>query len=229
MRTKCRKKFKIARRTGIWSEYHANLSDYKKAINKAKSESWKKALNELNNISHTAKMHKILSKSHTNKLGTLMKDDGTYSKSDDETLEELANAHFPGELAEKPSNFMYNVNISSEESESIFTDEVIKWAIDSFSHFKSAGMDDIFPALLQKVKDVVVPILKIVFTKSHAWGYVPVSWRNIKVIFIPKAGKRPSHKAKSFRPISLSSFCLKAMERILDRHIRETVLRQSSA
>ena len=172
-------------------------------------------------------MHKILSKSHTNKIGTLIKDDGTYSKSEDEILEVLSKVHFPGRSAAKPSNSVTNVNVSTAESESIFTDEIIKWAMDSFSPFKSAGMDDIFPALLQRVKDIVIPILRNVFIKSHAWGYFPVSWRKVKVIFIPKAGKRPSYEAKSFRPISLSSFCLKTMERVLDRHIKETVLKDN--
>ena len=34
MRKKVRKRFKKAKRTGIWSEYHAILSEYKKAINR---------------------------------------------------------------------------------------------------------------------------------------------------------------------------------------------------
>ena len=182
-------------------------------------------LSDLNSVSHTTKMHKLLSKSHNNMLGTLLKDDGTYSKDVDEVLIELAKAHFPGRSTDKPSNQTIDVNVSSTESEGIFTDEVIKWALVSFGPFKSAGVDEIFPALLQKTKDVMVPILKAIFIKSHAWGYIPICWRKVKVIYIPKAGKKPSYEAKSYRPISLSSFCLKTMERILDRHIRDNVLK----
>ena len=140
----------------------------------AKAESWKKTCNVLNKFSHTAKLHKLLIKSHSNKLGTLIKDDGTYSKTDIETLEELAKSHFPGRSADKPINQKATNNTSTEESEEIFNDEVIKWALDSFSPFKSAGMDEIFPALLQKVKDAIIPVLKIIFIKSYAWGYIPV-------------------------------------------------------
>ena len=227
MRKKVRKRFKTAKRSNDWEQYHVLISDYKRAINKAKSESWKKTCNEMEHISHTAKIHKLLSKSHTNKLGTLLKEDGTYSKTDVEILEELAKSHFPGRSTEKPTNLQGTNNTPTEESEAIFSDEVIKWAIDSFGPFKSAGMDNIFPALLQKVKDLVIPKLKIIFIKSHAWGYIPVSWRNVKVLFIPKVGKKPSYEAKSYRPISLTSFCLKAMERILDRHIRDTILKEN--
>ena len=50
-------------------------------------------------------------------------------------------------------------------------------------------------------------------------------WRKVKIVFIPKAGKRSSFDAKSYRPISLSSFCLKTQERILDLFIKENVLK----
>ncbi|XP_017464821.1 PREDICTED: uncharacterized protein LOC108358154 [Rhagoletis zephyria] len=48
-----------------------------------------------------------------------------------------------------------------------------------------------------------------------------------KGIFIPKAGKRDYYLAKSFRPISLTSFMLKAMEKIIDHEIRFNTLKQT--
>lgn len=45
----------------------------------------------------------------------------------------------------------------------------------------------------------------------------------MKVIFIPKSGKNGHESVKDFRPISLSSFVLKTLERILDEHIRSLV------
>ena len=49
-------------------------------------------------------------------------------------------------------------------------------------------------------------------------------WRHVNVVFIPKPGKDTYVEAKSFRPISLTSFLLKALERLLDRYIRDTTL-----
>ena len=43
------------------------------------------------------------------------------------------------------------------------------------------------------------------------------------MVFTPKPGK-PLFQAKSLRPISLMSFILKALEKLLDRHIRNGVL-----
>ncbi|XP_063994255.1 uncharacterized protein LOC135171557 [Diachasmimorpha longicaudata] len=50
-------------------------------------------------------------------------------------------------------------------------------------------------------------------------------WREVRVVFIPKPGKCSYDNAKAYRPISLSSFLLKTLERLVDRHIKEGVLR----
>jgi hypothetical protein len=58
-----------------------------------------------------------------------------------------------------------------------------------------------------------------------AYGFIPMAWRQVKVTFIPKHGKSDYTEAKVYRPISLSSFLLKTMEKIVDRHIRDRALR----
>ena len=47
----------------------------------------------------------------------------------------------------------------------------------------------------------------------------------MKVVFIPKPGKDDYSTAKAFRPITLSNFMLKALERIMQWEIEERVLR----
>jgi retron-type reverse transcriptase len=44
------------------------------------------------------------------------------------------------------------------------------------------------------------------------------------VTFIPKPGKANYTEAKAYRPISLSSFMLKTIEKLVDRHIRDEIL-----
>ena len=55
---------------------------------------------------------------------------------------------------------------------------------------------------------------------SISLGHIPKRWRDVNVVFIPKAGKINLDKAKDFRPISLSSFFLKTAERLVDLEIR---------
>lgn len=50
-------------------------------------------------------------------------------------------------------------------------------------------------------------------------------WREAKVVFIPKAGRGCHEGAKDFRPISLTSFLLKTLERLVDRFLKEGPLR----
>ncbi|WP_333764964.1 reverse transcriptase domain-containing protein [Streptomyces sp. IBSBF 2390] len=66
----------------------------------------------------------------------------------------------------------------------------------------------------------MAPILCEIFKACLRLGHVPSSWNKVKVVFIPKAGKANHLNAKDFRPIRLSSFLLKTLERILDEHIR---------
>jgi hypothetical protein len=44
---------------------------------------------------------------------------------------------------------------------------------------------------------------------------MPRLWQKAKVVFIPKAGKKDYTSVKSFRPICLTSFFLKALERLI--------------
>ena len=71
--------------------------------------------------------------------------------------------------------------------------------------------------------DVTIPWLTAMFRSCLKFGYVPKSWRRAKIVFIPKIGKRGHEVAKDFRPISLTSFSLKTMERIVDLEVRENL------
>lgn len=55
-------------------------------------------------------------------------------------------------------------------------------------------------------------------------GYIPSLWQEVKVVFIPKPGRPSYEEAKNHRPISLTSFLLKTLERIIDRDIRSNAL-----
>jgi hypothetical protein len=56
-----------------------------------------------------------------------------------------------------------------------------------------------------------------------ALGYIPMSWRHVRVVFVPMPGKSPS-QTRSLHPISLMSFILKTLKKLLDRDIRCGVL-----
>jgi len=98
------------------------------------------------------------------------------------------------------------------------------WAIGTFQPYKSPGPDGIQPILLQRaLNQLAVPIRKILIS-SLALGHIPTAWSLAKVVFIPKAGKKDITDPKSFRPISLTSFLLRTLEKLVDVSIRSTLL-----
>jgi hypothetical protein len=85
----------------------------------------------------------------------------------------------------------------------------------TFSAYKSPGEDGIYPALQEGLKTITGPVM--IFRACIALGCVPLSWRVVRVIFIPKPGRPRYVQAKSFRPIGLTAFVLKTLKRLLGR------------
>ena len=101
-------------------------------------------------------------------------------------------------------------------SKQIFIRPKTDWAISIFNPNKASGEDGIFPGLIQQAKDILLTPLCYIFTTYLILGYIPQSWTKVKVIFIPKSGKKDKTQPKAYRPISLTSTLLKIMEKILD-------------
>ena len=68
-----------------------------------------------------------------------------------------------------------------------------KEAIMSFEPYKTPGMDNITPVLLQQSLQEITGLLTGVLRGCIALGYIPREWLKTKVIFIPKPGKKSLH------------------------------------
>jgi len=87
--------------------------------------------------------------------------------------------------------------------------------------YKSPGQDGIYPVLLQKgLQLLLYPLCKI-YRASISLGYIPKIWREARVAFLPKPGKDDYTNAKAHRPICLTSFLLKGLEKLVDRYLRD--------
>jgi hypothetical protein len=106
----------------------------------------------------------------------------------------------------------------------VVTYRTVVWAIDSFAPYKSPGMDGIFPALLQEGWEVLVPYPVRIFHTCLTTGYIPTTWHQVKVVFTPRPGRDSYGGTKDYRPISLISFLLKTMERLIDKFLRDEIL-----
>ena len=99
--------------------------------------------------------------------------------------------------------------------------EKVKDAINSFGWNKSAGPDDIKPVVLQNLDNKSLDRLTLLYKVSMALGYTPKAWCKSKIIFIPKLGKESYDNPKSMRPISLTSFMFKGLERLNHWEVNE--------
>ena len=235
LRKSCRRFFNAAKRTNSdtsWAEYKVSLRLYKSAIRKAKINTWRSFCNEIESVSDISRLRKLLTKTPS-QISFLENEDGTWTESSKESLKLLLDTHFPGSSELEGQNATIRPENPSTDREGekladkIVTKSRINKAISSFEPFKSPGLDGIFPAQLQQVKDEILEWLCVIFKASIRLNYIPQLWREVKVVFIPKAGKASHTKPKDFRPISLSSFLLKTLERLIDYHLRETIPKES--
>ncbi|KAI5753143.1 hypothetical protein M8J77_023972 [Diaphorina citri] len=167
-------------------------------------------------------------------LGTIKKPNGEWTQTGKETLETLIETHFPGSESFDYANPSDTARPGTplrkpqkddwELAKNVVTHKKLEWAISTFQPFKAAGNDGIFPALLQRAKEIVIPILCRLFKASIATGYIPINWRGGRVVFIPKPGKKDYAEAKSYRPITLLSSVLKTLEKLVDKYVRKATL-----
>ena len=94
-------------------------------------------------------------------------------------------------------------------------------AIKEFQSFKAPGPDGLYPVLFQKGWNQLKRYYHVIFQACLSHIYVPLAWKEATGIFLPKPGKESYFEAKSFRMITLTSFPLKWLERLISHYINE--------
>ena len=93
--------------------------------------------------------------------------------------------------------------------------------INEFQPFTAPGSDGLYPVLLQKGWNQLKGYYHVIFQAWLRHSYVPLAWKKCTCIFLFKAGKESYFEAKSFLMITLTSFQLKWLERLILHHINE--------
>jgi hypothetical protein len=91
-----RRLFNAAKKSGNWTDYKRTLTEYNKALRQAKRESWMRHCEEIKKAPECARLHRILSKGGLSAVSSIQLEDGEYTTTEKETLEELIRVHFPG-------------------------------------------------------------------------------------------------------------------------------------
>jgi hypothetical protein len=149
---------------------------------------------------------------------------GVLTETIDEMAEVLLDTHFPGSHTQE--NPLPNHNKTIAPHHDWITINTFKQATAIFKNDKAAGPDIIKPIVLKNLPDNVILRLCTLFSASIDTGYTSKLWRHAKVILIPKPGKDDYTDPNSFRPISLTSFTLKTLERLVLWRLEETTFKE---
>ena len=185
---------------------------YKKAVRSAKTESWWRYCQEIESIPEAARIQKILRKDPMPADGSLRTSTGEFTESWREEIEVMLGKHVPGWTGLDDSSR------HCHHGQGLVGDRWIE-------PYKAAGTDGIFPALLQQGLEVILPPVTKLLRACVTLGYIPQQWRITRVVFIPKPGRIVYDQAGEYRPISLTSFLLETLERLIDKHVRDGLLR----
>ena len=220
------KQHKIAKRCRTLTEtikLKIMKQKFKKMCKKEKRTSWRKYLCTLKDNDRMASLAKTLQNKEKSKLYTLTKSDGTMTEPGKETLDLLFATHFP---ASTPLRGVSHESIdppnrgsSSEYIQQKYchwlNETLLSKAMKKFSKKKSPGPDGVKPIVFDHLPFNFLQQLVFIYKCCIHFQYTPALWKDTKVIFIPKPGKDDYTLPKSFRPISLSNYFLKALERMV--------------
>ncbi len=226
---KCVRKFRKQRNDVNFEELKEARRKYSKYIRKARRESWQQFTMNCDNPKKLAKLQRAVQQQDNRKLGTLKREDNTLCITSQEILGRLVDEHFPGnvEVEEPVPPFAGNsCNINDEEVGFLSIGMVVE-AIKSFGSHKAPGADGIVPLVLKHLGGAMLKKLTAIFKASVLLKYIPTCWRKSRVVYIPKPGKEDYTNVRSFRPISLTSFVLKTLEKVWGWQLRLTALREN--
>ena len=99
---------------------------------------------------------------------------------------------------------------------SVSLNGVLKLLKDLNPH-KAAGPDQLKPIVLQRLRDVIAPVLQVIYQKSLDTGRVPNDWTTAYVC--PLFKKEDTSLASNYRPISLTSILCKVLEHIVTTNV----------
>jgi hypothetical protein len=211
-----------------WELYREAQRKYRNEVQKASKATGSTFCSSVNDLPRSARLHRAPSRDPKIRLGSLVAPSGGCTESEGEIMDLLLATHFPNsvitERGEVPAAACCAKCLDWRVAAGIVTYRRVRWATDSIAPYKSPGMDRIFPALLQEGRKVLTPYLVKIFRACLGTGYIPAIWRQVKVVFIPKPAWNSYGGPKDFRPISLTPFLLKTMERLVDTFLRDEIL-----
>ena len=213
-----------------WAELRLANKKYAKNIRKAKRKNWQNFCEKVESPEQMSKFMKIIEKQNNKKIGLLKNPQGSYCRSPKEVSDLLLNTHVPGSTEQFTADNLLNFSKTCNKidiNEYFITEEMVYQAFKSFGGKKSAGPDKISAAILQQLTQSLIKRIRNLYSACILLNYSPLRYREANMIFIPKGGKKFYDISSSWRPITLSNFIFKGLERIIVWYIEQNILKEN--
>ena len=221
-KAKVSKLYKLAKKTGRdehWGAYKIADKEFKRMCRMDKNRAWRKYKESIQSEKEMAALAKLAQREERREINVLTKGDGSSTDPGAETIDLLTETHFPAATDVRHVTYNNRRNLPVNDIMSKYGDWIdgrrIKMALEGFEKKKSPGPDGLKPLVFEHLPEEFLTTLEIIYKSSIHLGYTPKAWKRTKVIFISKPGKDTYDKPKSFRPISLSNYLLKGLERLV--------------
>ena len=222
LRNRARRKYAAHRRSNCPKRRKAYVKAkraYGRSCAKARRESWRIFVEKTPNESNMAILFKIAQRRDKRNINTLLKQDGSLTAPGAETIRKLTDTHFPAaEEGVTPIPHDNSVSFTTElieESHEWIDADLVRKSMRQFKPDKAPGPDGLKPIVFRYLPQNAIDIITLIYKACITFGFTPKKWRETKVIFLPKPGKDSYDIPKAYRPISLSNFLLKALERLV--------------
>ena len=192
---------------------------YSRSCRKARKLSWRLFVEKTPDEKNMATLFRIAQRRDKRTINTLLKPDNTLTTPGVETISRLTDTHFP---AAQPGTTPFQHDNSKSIKTSDLDDlhewidpDLIRKSMRMFKPNKAPGPDGLKPIVFKYLPTNALEALSLIYKACISLCHTPKLWRQTKVIFLPKPGKTSYDIPKSYRPISLSNFLLKTLERLV--------------
>ena len=211
-------------------KYRVAREEHKKLVSDTKKAAWKNFCGQAESTTDISKLLKVI-EGRPARVMSMLKDTKGISNTPEKAVDILLKTHFPDHKV----NVNQQVNVSLSEqpkaddnSTSMILDYIttakVRSAMRSFGSKRAPGPDGFKPIILKNLDEKSVAFLTETYKLSVLRGQIPLKWRQMNVTFIPKPGKSDYASPKAYRPITLSSFVLKGLERLMLWYLRENII-----
>ena len=197
---------------------------FKYEIDQAKKDSWRTFCSSANSTSDLSKLIKTIT-SKSSHMALIKNSEGVGPRDLGTSHQNLLSHHFPEYSSSRPPPLPDPPGALGDAGAILeyVTPTIVRNSLNSFAPNKAPGPDELRPKILQNLGPKAIEVITNIYRESLSCGEVPAALLRMKVVFLPK-DKPDKSCAKSYRPITLSSFILKGLERIIQWYFQETLL-----